>query len=434
MELALIKLFNEEFYKYDISLERYQKIVFQVYSENIIKDILRTFKFKDMGTVYDYPDNLPQPEMVDIYELSNNSKVFQCIAASKKINSIVFYTSNRYSIYCSFLIDTEYLKPFLKKVKVILQRDNGTNMFQEIDFKCKDREYVEISNSSNDTKKLVDIVKKKVIKEKLIFTKDSVLTEVIEDFNLFFKQETYGMYKKLQLVYKRGAILYGEPGNGKTAMIREIIRIIPPTITKIVINPNINDMTKILSILLKSLKGKRAIIIIEDIDSLINERNRSEFLNILDGINTQSGVYFIGTTNYPEQIDPAFMNRSGRFDRTYKIDNPSENTRYAFFKNRNIEELLSDYKVYKDENQSNIDKGIIELFVKYSDNLSMASLKEIITSTLYLLAVNKNLSIEEAVKTTYDILIKSKEEYLKNFNNYKTLQKKYLNRGDSLYA
>jgi len=418
MELALIKLINEEMFELNIYLENYQKVDFQVYGEEIIKDILRKCKFKDIGNVYDYPDTLPQPEMISGYELSSNFNMFQRIAVSKKINSIVLYTTNSYYVRCTFLIDTDYLEIFSKNAKLILQRDTNTNMFREIDFKCRNREYIEISNSSNHEKKPADIVKKKIIKEKLIFTEDSTIMEVMKDIDLFFKEETHNMYKKLQITYKRGVILYGEPGNGKSAMIREIIRILP-RITKIVINPNINDMPKILSILIKSLNGKRAIIIIEDIDSLINGRNRSEFLNILDGIDIQSGVYFIGTTNYPEHIDPAFMNRSGRFDRTYKIDNPSENIRRAFFQNRNIGELLSEYKVYKDDSGSDTNKGVIELFVKYSNNLPMGSLKEIMTGTKYLLACNNDLTIEEAVETTSIILTKSKNEHVKSFNTYK---------------
>jgi len=419
MELALVNLVNEELFERSVYLEKYQKVDFQVHSEDIIKDILHECKFKNIGNVYDYPDILPQPEMINGYELSSNFNMFQRIAISKKINSIVLYTANGYYyIRCTFLIDTEYLETFSKNAKIILQRDTNTNMFREIDFKCRNREYIEISNSSNHEKRPADIVKKKIIKEKLIFTEDSTITEVMKDIDLFFKEETYNMYKKLQITYKRGVILYGEPGNGKSAMIREIIRILP-RISKIVINPNINDIPKILSILIKSLNGKKAIIIIEDIDSIISGRNRSEFLNILDGIDVQSGVYIIGTTNYPDHIDPAFMNRSGRFDRTYKIDNPSENIRRAFFQNRNIGKLLSEYKVYKDDNKPDSDNAVIELFVKYSDNLPMANLKEIMTGTKYLLACNNDLTIEEAVETTYNILTKNKNEHVKSFNTYK---------------
>lgn len=53
--------------------------------------------------------------------------------------------------------------------------------------------------------------------------------------------------------------------------------------------------------------------LIEDIDSM-PASCRSYFLNTLDGATSKEGMYLIGTTNYPEKIDPALMNRAGRFE------------------------------------------------------------------------------------------------------------------------
>jgi SpoVK/Ycf46/Vps4 family AAA+-type ATPase len=56
------------------------------------------------------------------------------------------------------------------------------------------------------------------------------------------------------------------------------------------------------------------VLVIEDIDSM-PEGVRSYFLNTLDGVTSKEGIFLIGTTNYPEKIDPGLMNRGGRFDR-----------------------------------------------------------------------------------------------------------------------
>src|SRR5699024_3728562 len=64
------------------------------------------------------------------------------------------------------------------------------------------------------------------------------------------------------------------------------------------------------------------ILIVEDIDSMPTE-SRSVFLNALDGATTKEGIFIIGTTNYPEKIDPALINRAGRFDRAYEIKQPN---------------------------------------------------------------------------------------------------------------
>lgn len=418
MEQGLMRLLNEVL-DYDSYLgdHDYQKVSIRVFNEEIVNTIKRKFKFKDYGNVYDYPTELPQPTVVDGYDLSNNFDFFQRIALSKKYNAIMMYTIDNYSIYVNILIDKQNLKKLSKKMKPILQQDSRANLFQDVDFKCVKREYIEVSDATGDSMKPADVIKKKVSKEKLVFDNESTIVQVMHDIFTFFKEETESLYNKMEIAYKRGIILYGDPGNGKSAMIREIIRRVPE-ITKVVINPNVHSVTKVLSALIASLNGKKAIIIIEDLDSLITDSNRSEFLNILDGVDIKSGVYFIGTTNYPDQIDPAFMNRSGRFDRTYKIENPSENTRRAFFESRKIGELLSEYKTYKDDSKPDTDEGVVELFVKYSDNLPMASLKEIMTSTQYLLAGNENMSVEEAVETIYTTIMKNKQDHLDAHENY----------------
>jgi ATP-dependent 26S proteasome regulatory subunit len=284
-------------------------------------------------------------------------------------------------------------------------------MFRDTDFTCKDGEFVEVSDVTGDQMKPAEVVKKTVAKEKLVFDEGATIVDVMRDIVTFFKKDTEELYAKMDIAYKRGIILYGDPGNGKSAMIREIIRQIPK-ITKVVINPNVSNMPRILASLLQALKGKQAIIIIEDLDSLVTSRNRSEFLNLLDGVDISSGIYLIGTTNYPDRVDPAIMNRSGRFDRTYKIENPSEATRRAFFESRKVDELLEEYDVWKDENKGNKPKDIIELFVKNSHDLPMASLKEVMTGTKYLLATSQeDLSVEEAVETTYQVLTKNKQEH-----------------------
>jgi len=57
------------------------------------------------------------------------------------------------------------------------------------------------------------------------------------------------------------------------------------------------------------------VMILEDLDSLITERNRSFFLNQIDGLEGNDGLLVVGTTNYLEKLDPALSSRPSRFDR-----------------------------------------------------------------------------------------------------------------------
>lgn len=392
------------------SSDDYQKIVFRVFDVNVIDRMIKKFKFKDVGNVYDFDEVLPQPGTIEAGNISTDFDRFQRICLSKRYNSIMVYTKNTYSISCTLLVDKEYIEKFARQSKKILQQDSRSDMFSDIDFKCKAREYIEISDPTGEEMKPADVTKKKVPNENMVFEDGSTITEVLKDISKFFESKTKERYEKMEITYKRGIILWGDPGNGKSAMIRELIRRIPH-VSKIVINPGIRGVTRILSSLVSSLHGRPAIIVIEDIDSLINSHNRSEFLNILDGVNVNSGVYFIGTTNYPEAIDPAFMNRSGRFDNTYEIKNPDEETRRAFFKSRKVGKLLDEYRTFKDPEKEDDRDAVVEFFVKFSDGLAMASLKEVMLATQYMLAGNEDMSIEEAVETSYNRLKANREDH-----------------------
>ena len=58
-----------------------------------------------------------------------------------------------------------------------------------------------------------------------------------------------------------------------------------------------------------------SVIILEDLDSLINDSNRSFFLNQVDGLEGNDGLLIIGTTNHFDRLDPGLSTRPSRFDR-----------------------------------------------------------------------------------------------------------------------
>ena len=57
------------------------------------------------------------------------------------------------------------------------------------------------------------------------------------------------------------------------------------------------------------------VIVLEDLDSLIDDQNRSFFLNQVDGLEGNDGLLMIGTTNHFDRLDPGLSTRPSRFDR-----------------------------------------------------------------------------------------------------------------------
>ena len=396
-----------------LDLQDYQRVDIYVYDQIVLNAILDEFKFKGSGTIYDYPDYLEAPSSIDGYAASIGHDVFQKLAVSNKYNSVVYYSKDYYSINCMFLIDLKYLDKFLERVGEFLKDDATLNEFKDADLSYKPKTFIEIAPCIKDETKDYDVIRKTLTNENLVYDERSTIYQVKQEIESFFSQKTEDLYKKLDLPYKRGIMLYGNPGNGKSAMVREIIRT-GPAVSKIIIGSSIKDVPYVLSSVIKALNGTKAIIIMEDFDSMINGANRSEFLNILDGVDIKSGLFIIGTTNYPERIDSGFTNRSGRFDRMYKIENPSEDTRRLFFTSRKLYELFDGYKVTNKKK----DIDLIKLFVDNSVDLPMASLKEIITNVAYTLATNKDITVEDAVKNAYKTLTGDREEHQKKHNEY----------------
>lgn len=80
----------------------------------------------------------------------------------------------------------------------------------------------------------------------------------------------------------------------------------------------------------RARKTAPCVLVFEDLDSLLNAQNRSFFLNELDGFASNIGVVTLATTNHPERLDPAILDRPSRFDRKYPFDLPEQAERQAY--------------------------------------------------------------------------------------------------------
>jgi len=192
---------------------------------------------------------------------------------------------------------------------------------------------------------------------------DSIKQDIFRSIDEFFKQNGH-FFKQYGLPYKRGILLYGSPGNGKTTLVKSITGstkapVVYWQITEFTGSHSIQEVFGIVTRLAP------AILVIEDIDSM-PEYTRSVFLNTLDGAQSQEGLFIIGTTNYPQKIDPALINRAGRFDRAYEIPSPTEKVRQDYLRNLDIKEIFSDDQVKE--------------MAKLSKGLSMSQLNELYMS------------------------------------------------------
>lgn len=164
----------------------------------------------------------------------------------------------------------------------------------------------------------------KLAKEDFAVMNEDYSELVVGDVKEFFKSEKF--YVDNNLTYKRGILMYGLPGTGKTTLCRKILHELNSKTYNIIVDGNEEVGEGLFSFITKTFKNKPKVLIFEDIDSM-EQRQRSSLLNFLDGVKDTHNTFYIATTNHPEQMDGAILNRPSRFDTVKEIELPNKESR-----------------------------------------------------------------------------------------------------------
>lgn len=198
--------------------------------------------------------------------------------------------------------------------------------------------------------------------EDLILTQDQRgLLRELEDF-----LSAREWYRAKGIPWRRGVLLWGPPGNGKTQVVRMLASRMFD-LGGLVYTTRVEEWVRtemLRQAFDEAAQSAPVLFFIEDIDGLLDNTsvNRTEFLNMLDGIGRVEGIFFVATTNFPDKVDPALVNRAGRFDLTVPFPDPDLELRREFFRRRWGETA---YEVHA------------ELAARESKGLSFANLEEV---------------------------------------------------------
>ncbi|ETS76622.1 hypothetical protein PFICI_12009 [Pestalotiopsis fici W106-1] len=212
---------------------------------------------------------------------------------------------------------------------------------------------------------------------------------IIDDHLSFFSsRETY---THLKVPWKRGIIYYGPPGNGKTISIKAMMNTlykhkpasIPTLYVRSLFSVGAISVYQGPEYSIKQVFGKArqfapCYLVFEDLDSLISDSVRSYFLNEVDGLKSNDGIFIVGSTNHLERLDPGISKRPSRFDRKY------------FFPNPNLEERIAYCHFWqgklKDNKDIDFPDKLCKAIAEITDKFSFAYMQEAFVAALLALA------------------------------------------------
>jgi hypothetical protein len=172
------------------------------------------------------------------------------------------------------------------------------------------------------------------------------------------------------LPHKRGILLWGPPGSGKSSTIQLAMR---DVVARGGIGVEFNDpgyFSAGMRVLRQIHPNTPVVVLMEDLDATLDNYSESLVLNVLDGVERFEHVVFLATTNYPEKLGARVVNRPSRFDKRFKVGHPTPESRAMYFRH-----LIGGRDI------PSID---MDRWVRDSDGFSIAHMKELFVAVVIL--------------------------------------------------
>lgn len=191
--------------------------------------------------------------------------------------------------------------------------------------------------------------------------------EVLNDIIGFW--EGREIFDNFSLPYRRGILLYGEPGCSKTKTVSQVSKLIVERGGYVILFEDVESFSAGVEVLRKEQPESPIVCVMEDIDYIVQDSpsEKSDLLNLLDGaFNSIHNVVYLATTNRPEVLEDNILNRPSRFDRRIEFTYPDPDCRKQY-----LEFLINSGKKPLD---FQVD---LDTMVEKSEGMSFAHLKEL---------------------------------------------------------
>ena len=168
---------------------------------------------------------------------------------------------------------------------------------------------------------------------------------------------------------KRGLLLHGPPGTGKTHTVRYLLSRLPDT-TAVLLSGNALNFLGAACSIARALQP--CVVVVEDVDLIAEHRGLHpgqnpmlfQLLNEMDGLGDDADIAFVLTSNRADLLEPALAARPGRVDQAIEFRLPDAEGRRR---------LLELYRGGLRINEASLDHA-----VERSEGMTAAFLKELL--------------------------------------------------------
>lgn len=205
----------------------------------------------------------------------------------------------------------------------------------------------------------------------LIEAHNTVAHQVVDEAVQFWGK--CDRFSRFKLAHRRGALIYGPAGCGKSSALKLVARDVINRGGVIIPFRNPPQIFVAGLTLFRQIQPDTPIVVpMEDLEAILDNTDESYFLNLLDGGYSHiKKVMWLATTNHPQALERRITNRPSRFDCVFEMTHPDANVRKLALENH-----------LTDATPDEAAKFDIERAVRDSEGLSFASLKELFTSVV----------------------------------------------------
>lgn len=225
--------------------------------------------------------------------------------------------------------------------------------------------------------------KKDRILDQLYELPSSLAESIINEIKKFWgKKEVYNSFN---LIWKRGILLHGNPGIGKTSITNLVINFFLKENGVVLYSKRASNLTEALPLFRERHPSVPLLVVLEDIDQYV-DYDEEDLLALIDGENQVENIVYMATTNYFADLPDRISNRPGRFDIIREATPPSKEVRFQYFKAK-FEFITAD-------------PLLVEKMINDSEGFTFSQLKEFIIN-IFCLETDYNEALERVKKFTF---------------------------------